>query len=100
MNFAQPIFPVSFPSLVHSSVPVSIVQYRLTPISTLPPEIFPHVRHKEYRQQQFELLYALLPFFFRVGFFDFELAVIGVVYVVAGGGVGERVQVIWGGGRG
>lgn len=62
----------------------------LTPISALPAEVFPRVRHQHHGQYELELLQRLLPFLLRVG-----LGVVGGGGVDVGGGgrVGEGVDV-------
>lgn len=62
----------------------------LTPISALPAEVFPRVRHQHHGQYELELLQRLLPFLLHVGF-----GVVGGGGVDVGGGgrVGEGVDV-------
>ena len=69
---------------------------RLTPISALPAEILAGVGHEHHGEDELQLLQRLGPFFLGVGFF----IVGGGVGVVAGGGVGEGVEVGGGGGGG
>lgn len=109
MNFAQPedcincqpMRPLILsPSLIPSGENAFVEKKRgrsigptrllLTPISALPAEVFPRVRHQHHGQYELELLQRLLPFLLRVGF-----GVVGGGGVDVGGGgrVGEGVDV-------
>jgi hypothetical protein len=70
MYFAQPVsesVTVPKPRLHRNPQIYATQKIRLTPISTLPSEIFPHVRHNNHCEQELDLLQAGLPLLLRIG---------------------------------